>query len=135
MFHNDVGKIFIPGAVVPFVDVTSYVVKFFRSVRVTNVSPIVRADRMIVVIRCGDSRPLSPGSGVSQLRHQTVSLQAALLGQSAELNQNGIDAEQLDGLDTAAGRNAGADKYERDISRTFPESVFRVINFSPRYHP
>ena len=135
MFHNGVNEIFTPGAVVLFVDVTSYVVKFFRSVRVTNVSSIVRADRMIVVIRCGDSQPLSPDSGVSKLRHQTVSLQAVLLGQNAELNRDGIDVEQLDGLDTATGRNAGADKCERDISRTFPESVFPVINFSPRYHP
>ena len=71
----------------PFVGIVAVVVELLGAVGVSDVSPSLRADRVVPAVVGGDGRPGAGGVGILELRDEAVALQAAAGRQAAELDE------------------------------------------------
>ncbi len=83
----DVREPSIPGQVLPFVRVVAVVVEFLGAVRVMNVSPGLRADRVVPSIVSRDGRAGARRVRVLELGNEALALQAGEGFQLAKFNK------------------------------------------------
>jgi len=124
MFANDLTELRIPRKVRPFVWIGLVVVKFFGTVRVTDIPPALGADGVIPLVVRRNRRPRTGRARISQLRHETVAFQSRLLRQIAKFIQRRIEVQKFHGLAATRGLgNAGPGKNQWDASRSLPKRV------------
>lgn len=98
MVLNDSGVFGFSGEIAPFIGVIFHIIEFFTAIRVVDVTPALTADPVIALIVTGDSGALARSARVIELWQETEPLEIRAGRHAGELDQSGIDVEQLRGL-------------------------------------
>ena len=75
----------------PFVGISLKIVELLSPVRVANVTPLLRAGTVVVVVVRGEGGKLSRRIGIFELWHEAMPLQVIPFFQIAEFIQRWID--------------------------------------------
>ena len=118
------GQARLRGQVPPLVGIGLQVVELFAAVGILNEPPPLAADGVVALVVAGDRWPHPRHVGIGQLWTQADPLEVGAGREAGEVNQRGIDVEQLSRLAAPlSGRHAGAGEDQGHLRAAVPEGV------------